>query len=143
MSQGAGSPILAAGTRYRSARSPALVAALLAPATVCLVLAPTAGPAELVLFALIAGLPLWLLFGTDYTLAHDALTVRSGPLRWRVALADITGIEPVRDLASGPALAFDRLALDYGPGKRLLISPLPRADFLAELAQLRAQARNA
>lgn len=134
---------LPAGTRYRSARSPLLAALLLAPACACLALARTAGPAELIVLALVALFPLWLLFWTDYTLAPDALTVRCGPLRWRVALADITGVAAVRDLASGPALAFDRLALDYGPGRRLLISPVPRAAFLAHLAQLQAASRSA
>jgi hypothetical protein len=132
------SPAAASATRYRSARSPVLVAAMLAPACVCLALAPGAGPALLVLFLFAGGLPLWMLFGTGYELAPEALSVRCGPLRWRISLANITGIEPVRDFASGPALALDRLAVDYGPGQRLLISPTPRADFLADLAQRRA-----
>lgn len=91
--------------------------------------------------ALIAGvgilLPSWLLLGTRYTLAPERLTIRSGPFAWQVPLADITGITPTRNPLSSPALSLDRLRIDYGPGRSVMISPRDKARFIQDLEALR------
>ena len=75
------------------------------------------------ILAIGAGLPLWLLLATRYTLDSTMLRVRSGPFRWRIPVADITSIKPSRSTMSGPALSLDRLSIAYGRGNVLLISP--------------------
>ena len=76
------------------------------------------------------GLPLWILIGTHYTFVRDELIVRSGPFRWRVPLRDIRSVTPTRDMQSGPALSLDRLRIDYGKGRAVLVSPAEKDAFL-------------
>ena len=85
----------------------------------------------------IAGFLAWILRGTNYTLDGDRLSARSGPFRWTIGLADITGVEKPHGLfrrgGSSPALSLDRLEISYGAGKRLTISPENQEQFLADL----------
>jgi len=91
-----------------------------------------------VLLLLIAALPVWLIAATHYVLTDTALEVRSGPFRWRVRLDEITAITPTRSPLSSPALSLDRLRIDYGRGRSIMISPEPRQAFLHQLqARLR------
>lgn len=82
-------------------------------------------------------LPLWLLLDTRYQLTAERLLVRCGPFRWRIALSEIRAVTPTRSLMSGPALSLDRLRVDYGRWRSVLISPRERQAFLDELAALR------
>lgn len=86
--------------------------------------------------ALGAGLPLWLLLGTRYTLTREQLLVRSAFLRWQIPLADITQVSASRSLASGPALSLNRLAIRYGRYREILVSPKHRREFLQHLDEL-------
>jgi hypothetical protein len=90
--------------------------------------------------AVLAGgalLPGWMLWRTDYKLDTDALVARSGPFRWRVAYADIRKATRKRCLLSGPALSMDRIVIDYGPWRQLVISPRDPEHFLVELQSRR------
>jgi Bacterial PH domain len=78
-------------------------------------------------------LPLWILVATRYDLTDDFLLIRSGPFRWRVAIADITSVAPTRNPLSSPALSLDRLRIDYGQGRAIMISPSNRDDFVRAL----------
>lgn len=89
-----------------------------------------------------AGLPLWLLLATEYALDGRYLRVRSGPMKWTIALADIERISATRNPLSSPALSLDRLRIDYGKGRFLMISPRDRQAFLAEIEAMREQARS-
>jgi len=84
-----------------------------------------------------AGLPVWLLLGTHYTITDTELRVRSGPFGWRVPLAEIRSVTPTRNPLSSPALSLDRLRIDYGPGRALLVSPQDKGGFLACLEERR------
>ena len=84
-------------------------------------------------FTLLGGWCIWMLFSTHYTFGDSALKVRCGPLRWSVPYSEILKVTPTRNPTSGPALSLDRLRLDYGVGKVILISPLDKAGFLGEL----------
>jgi len=68
-------------------------------------------------------LPLWMLLHTVYRLDDDHLVARSGPFRWRVPYADIRTVSRKKEWMSGPALSMDRLVIDYGPMRWLIISP--------------------
>lgn len=86
------------------------------------------------IMAAAAGIVLWSLRGTRYVLDGDRLTIESGPLRWRVALAGIREIRPCHSLISAPALSADRLQLAYGdPVRRVQISPQSAAEFITAI----------
>jgi hypothetical protein len=77
----------------------------------------------------------WTLLGTYYVVDATALIVRSGPFHWIVPLREIRSVQPTRDIRSGPALSFDRLRIEFGGGRVILISPREKAEFLADLAR--------
>lgn len=83
------------------------------------------------------GLPLWLLASTRYLLGRGQLVVRSGPFKWSIQVADITSITPTSSPLSSPALSLDRLRIDYGRGKSLMISPLHKDQFLNDMEAAR------
>ncbi|CAN7597082.1 PH domain-containing protein [Acidovorax sp. LjRoot117] len=88
-----------------------------------------------VVFALTLVLPLWLLLDTSYTLTAEELLVRSGPLRWRIALGDVREVLPSRSWVSSPALSLDRLRIRYGQGRSILISPREKQRFIDALRE--------
>lgn len=92
----------------------------------------------------IAGLgiivPLWLLLGTQYLLEAEQLTVRAGPFKWRIPLAEITKIAPTRNPLSSPALSLDRLRIEYGRGKFVLVSPRDKEQFVRDIEAFGAKA---
>jgi Bacterial PH domain len=88
----------------------------------------------------VPGFLLWAMLATDYTLDSRTLTVRCGPFRWRIGLAEIRAVTATRDPSSGPALSLERLRVDYGRDRAILISPRDAGGFLKDLERLRAQA---
>lgn len=83
------------------------------------------------------GLPAWLLLSTRYTLDASRLLVQSGPFKWTIALADIKNITPSNNPLSSPALSLDRLRIEYGKGRALMISPKDKAQFLLDMEAAR------
>ena len=75
----------------------------------------------------------WILLTTDYTVYVDELVVRCGPFRFRIKRDSIQRITPSRSILSGPALSLDRLAIHYGAGRIMLVSPQDRAGFYRAL----------
>lgn len=78
-------------------------------------------------------LVLWLLLTTRYTLEGAYLGVRSGPFAWVIALRDIRAVTSTRDPHTAPALSLQRLRIDYGAGRSIMVSPAEEGQFLAEL----------
>ncbi len=85
------------------------------------------------------GLPLWLLRATHYRLDDRELLIVSGPFRWRIAVVSIANVVPTRSALSSPALSLDRLRIDYGQGRSIMVSPLERERFLRDLDAVRAK----
>lgn len=97
------------------------------------VLRQASGMALLVPLAMVAigaVLPLWILAGTRYSIVGSTLHVRSGPFSWRIPVASITSIKPSRSPVSGPALSLDRLRVEYGAGRFVLVSPVDHQAFV-------------
>jgi hypothetical protein len=117
----------------------AVVVALAALAAVfaCVVLATAPVPGKWLtivpILLLAVGLPASIYGATYYSLSDAELLIRCGPLRWRVPVRDIVEVTPTRSPLSSPALSLDRLRIDYGPGKSVMISTLERATFLRDL----------
>jgi hypothetical protein len=95
----------------------------------------------LVTTAVGSGLPLWILLTTRYTIDGEMLFVKSGPITWRVPIAEITDIRPTRNPLSSPALSIDRLRIEYSGCRSIMISPREKEHFLAEIERLRTASR--
>jgi uncharacterized membrane protein YdbT with pleckstrin-like domain len=122
-----------------------LAVALLAGVVVALMAVGAASsvlpwPISFFILALGCVLPVWLLLSTGYTLTDDQLVVKAGPFRWRVPIREIKSVTPTRSALSSPALSLDRLRIEYGDSKSIMVSPRSREDFLRELEARRAPA---
>jgi len=80
-----------------------------------------------------AGIPAWIFTTTRYDLSRGTLLVRSGPFRWSIPVADIKSITPTHNPLSSPALSLDRLRIEYGQGRAVMISPNDKDAFLRAL----------
>lgn len=78
-------------------------------------------------------LPFSILAYTNYTITEKSLSIRSSLLKWEIPFKEITKIESTNDPLSSPALSLDRLRIEYGQGKSILISPLDKAEFIRDL----------
>jgi hypothetical protein len=79
------------------------------------------------------GLPFWVLTSTTYTLDDDILLVRSGPFRWKVPVHEIASITPTSNPLSSPALSLDRLRINYGDGRSIMVSPQDKEKFIRDI----------
>lgn len=86
--------------------------------------------------------PLWVLVSLRYYLSNETLRVRCGPFHWQIPIRRIHAISPTNNLRSSPALSLDRLLVEYGDDRQILISPEPRDEFLRQLEHRRKQAGN-
>jgi hypothetical protein len=71
-----------------------------------------------------------LLLRTYYTVDKGSLRIVSGPFHWTIAIDQISSVTPTRSPWSSPALSLDRLLVRYGKGRRILVSPADRNEFL-------------
>ena len=99
------------------------------------------GPIALLIALLVfpIGLPIWLLRSTRYSLSDTHLDIRSGPFAWRVPLGQVRSITRTRNPLSSPALSLDRLRIEYGPAKWIMISPEDQERFMRELDARRSR----
>jgi len=90
----------------------------------------------LLLFAIGTG---WTLRVTWYEIGADRLRIRCGPSRLAIPWESVVRVQPSRDRRNAPALSLDRLQIDYRHGskwRKVLISPVNRAQFLDELSRI-------
>lgn len=84
--------------------------------------------------------PLWLLLTTRYRMSDETLDVRSGPFHRSIRIRDIVDVSRSRSAGLSPALSSDRLKVDYGGGRYVLISPENKTAFLRSLEARRKDA---
>jgi len=80
-------------------------------------------------------LPVWLLLSTYYLVEDDVLEIRSGPLKWSIALDEIESVIPGRSMMSSPALSLSQLEIRYGQGKTIFVSPNDVTGFQNSIGQ--------
>jgi hypothetical protein len=85
------------------------------------------------LLFLVAALIVWPLVTTRYVLSDAQLRIRCGPITWTVPVTEITAVTPTRNPLSSPALSLDRIRIDYGKGRSIMLAPEPREAFLRQL----------
>ncbi len=88
-------------------------------------------PADCLVLAIMYG----LYRQTHYTITDQQLLIRSGPISIKIPLSEITRIEPTRSALSSPAWSLDRLAISYSNGRRCMISPENKQNFLRALRE--------
>ena len=79
---------------------------------------------------------LWLLVATYYRIDEEVLSIRCGPFFWRIPLKETESIRRSRSSLSSPALSLDRLWIRYSGGKRILISPKDREEFIHAISAI-------
>lgn len=77
--------------------------------------------------------PLWLLLTTRYRMSDEMLDIRSGPFHRSIPIRDIVDVSRSRSSSLSPALSSDRLKIDYGAGRYVIISPENKTAFLRSL----------
>ncbi len=77
-----------------------------------------------------------LVFPMRYGVGSSHLVIRSGLVRQRIPLANVSEVVPTRNPLSSPALSIKRLRVDFGEGffKSVMISPADREGFLKAIA---------
>ena len=84
----------------------------------------------------VTGLLLWIWFTTYYVIERNSLVVRSAFIHKIIPVYEIKSIRRTFNPLSSPALSLDRLEIQYGNGKMVLISPENREKFLEELKKM-------
>lgn len=79
---------------------------------------------------LVTIVPVWLYLTTAYEVDEERLLIRSGPFRWNILLSEIAKVEPSRSVLSSPALSLDRIRIEYGVNKFVLVSPMEKEEFI-------------
>ena len=82
-------------------------------------------------------IPLVAVLATRYTIDGKQLIVRSGLFWWRIPVSEISTITPTHDPIASPALSLNRLRIEYGNKKHVLISPRDREGFLRQIEAMR------
>lgn len=104
----------------------------------CPMLASGAGPdivGPTVLLGIGVALQLWILSSTCDGVHEGSLLIRSGPFRWKISLPDIARVVPTGSAMSGPALSLDRLLIEYGAGKTVLVAPRDQEAFMRAIGK--------
>ena len=96
-----------------------------------------------VVFAILIGtfgLVFYLLYDTNYTISKNNLKVHSGFIvNKNIAIADIKSVKKTDSILSAPASSLtDRIEVNYGIDKSIIISPLHKEDFVNELKKQNA-----
>lgn len=76
-----------------------------------------------------------ILVGTYYMVDKTTLKIVSGPVRFRVNLDDINSVRATRNPLSSPALSLDRLMINYGKNRKVMVSPADKRGFLKAIGQ--------
>ncbi len=80
-----------------------------------------------------AGVPLWILNSTRYIIRNGDLKIVSGPFSWIIPVTSITSVHESQSSSFGPALSSDRLEIEYGKDKVMIVSPSDKTEFMQKL----------
>ena len=78
-------------------------------------------------------MPAWLLISTYYRVDSAIMRVQAGPFSWSIPLDQIRNVTAERSLSAAPSLSINRLRIDYGQRRFILVSPKNRAAFITAL----------
>ena len=81
------------------------------------------------------GLPLWLLYTTQYLVEDEVLQIQSAPFKWTIPITSISQVVETSNPLSSPALSLRRFKITYGESKTVMVSPKDREGFLEAIGQ--------
>ena len=84
------------------------------------------------------------LFPTRYVIEGETVSIKCGVIGWECdafRVQDVQTVEESHDVLAAPALSLDRLRIDLGLRRDIVISPKDKAGFLRALAAIDAQLR--
>ena len=87
------------------------------------------------IFLIGAVLPIWLILTTKYVVLDGYIKVSCGPFKWAVDISSISDVKETNNPLSSPALSLDRLEIHYNNGKRIMVSPKNKIEFLAAIGK--------
>ena len=70
-----------------------------------------------------------ILLRTYNLVDRERIRIVCGPFWWTVQLSDITSVAATHNPLSSPALSLDRVRINYGNNKRVMVSPADKAGF--------------
>ena len=118
------------------------VLAISLPLTVIWAIAPSLSDASVstILYSVLAIAPIvlipaWLSISTYYRVDSAIMRVQSGPFSWSIPLDQIRNVTAERAWSAAPALSVNRLKIDYGQQRSIMVSPKNRAAFIAAIGQ--------
>ena len=93
-----------------------------------------------ILFSLIIpGYSLWMWFGTNYVIADELLTARSGPMVFKVPINQITVIRLNQNAFGGLwklSTSWKSVLIEYNKTESVFISPVNQDEFFAVLMKI-------
>ena len=91
-----------------------------------------------IIMVMTIGLLFWLYFGTEYELSETELKYKSGPIRGKVKIEEITEIVKAKTHWSGlkPATARNGLIVKYRKMEEVYISPETNETFINKILEI-------
>jgi len=84
----------------------------------------------LVLGLIIIGWLIWIWFSTGYFIEKNTLKMQGGPFKQTINIQKIKKITKEKSIVTAPALAINRLLIQYGNYKYVSISPKQEYEFI-------------
>ncbi|WP_028052050.1 PH domain-containing protein [Carboxydothermus ferrireducens] len=82
----------------------------------------------------------WVWFSTGYKIDENFLVIKSGPIKAKIPIKEITKIYKTRNPVSSAALSLDRLAIVFGKNyDEVIISPVDEDKFINELRKINSK----
>ncbi len=78
-------------------------------------------------------LVLTIVLRTVYRVDRTVLKIYCGPFWWTVNIADIESVAETRSPLSSPALSLDRIRINYGERRWVMVSPADKQGFYAAI----------
>lgn len=86
-----------------------------------------------IILSAVSLLILTILLRTVYRVDRKELRIYCGPFWWTVKIADIESVAETRSPLSSPALSLDRIRINYGERRSVMVSPADKQGFYAAI----------
>jgi len=94
--------------------------------------------ASLIVTAFVLASLAWIVQSTMYSITDEELLIDCAGRRWQIPLHEIRRVAMTQRTGFAPALALDRLVIEYAVAASIVISPRDKRAFVRELDARRA-----
>ena len=95
--------------------------------------------ARILFVSIIPFFSLWIWFGTYYVIDNEILIARSGPIKFKIPVGQITVIRLNQKTIVGlwkPTTSWNSIQVEYNKFDSVFISPLNQGEFIKELLKI-------